>query len=146
MTTIAPGRARQAQLPAESSATTGGVILVARFAAGAVLNYAFGLGLAWLLVPERFGVVSAVQNVLLLAAGLLNAGLPWALAIRVAKAHADVVRHGRDTVTAILNGSDDRLLVVVGPRSAWPGSGLRKIPTVAPAESEPGVETPGAAG
>ena len=38
------------------------------------------------------------------------------------------------------------LLVVVGPRSAWPGSGLRKIPTVAPAESEPGVETPGAAG
>lgn len=38
------------------------------------------------------------------------------------------------------------LLVVVGPRSAWPGSGLRKIPTVAPAESEPGVKTPGAAG
>jgi hypothetical protein len=67
----------------------GGVILVARFAAGAVLNYAFGLGLAWLLVPARFGVVSAVQNVLLLAAGLLNAGLPWALAIRVAKAHTD---------------------------------------------------------
>ena len=65
------------------------MILVARFAAGALLNYAFGLGLAWLLVPERFGVVSAVQNVLLLAAGLLNAGLPWALAIRVAKAHGD---------------------------------------------------------
>jgi hypothetical protein len=65
------------------------VILVARFAAGAVLNYAFGLGLAWLLLPSGFGVVSAVQNVLLLAAGLLNAGLPWALAIRVAKAHGD---------------------------------------------------------
>jgi O-antigen/teichoic acid export membrane protein len=65
------------------------VILVARFSAGAVLNYAFGLALAWLLVPARFGVVSAIQNVLLLAAGLLTAGLPWALAIRVAKAHAD---------------------------------------------------------
>jgi putative drug exporter of the RND superfamily len=38
------------------------------------------------------------------------------------------------------------LLVLVGPRSAWPGSGLRKIPTVTTAESESGVETPGAAG
>ena len=38
------------------------------------------------------------------------------------------------------------LLVLVGPRSAWPGSGLQKIPTVAAAESESGVETPGAAG
>ena len=65
------------------------MILVARFAAGALLNYVFGLGLAWLLVPAGFGVVSAIQNVLLLAAGLLNAGLPWALAIRVAKAHGD---------------------------------------------------------
>jgi O-antigen/teichoic acid export membrane protein len=89
LTTIAPGRARQTRLRAEYSAAAGGVILVARFAAGAVLNYAFGLGLAWLLVPARFGMVSAIQNVLLLAAGLLNAGLPWALAIRVAKAHHD---------------------------------------------------------
>jgi hypothetical protein len=56
------------------------VILVARFAAGAVLNYVFGIGLAWLLLPARFGIVSAVQNVLLLAAGLLTAGLPWARA------------------------------------------------------------------
>jgi RND superfamily putative drug exporter len=38
------------------------------------------------------------------------------------------------------------LLVLVGGRSAWPGSGLRKIPRVAPAESESGVEAPGAAG
>jgi O-antigen/teichoic acid export membrane protein len=65
------------------------VILVARFAAAAVLNYAFGLGLAWVLVPAEFGVVSAVQNVLLLAAGLLTAGLPWALAIRVASVGGD---------------------------------------------------------
>jgi hypothetical protein len=65
------------------------VILVSRFAAGAVMNYAFGVGLAWLLVPARFGIVSAVQNVLLLAAGLLSAGLPWALAIRVAQVHGD---------------------------------------------------------
>jgi O-antigen/teichoic acid export membrane protein len=74
---------------AEYSAAAGGVILVARFAAGAVLNYAFGIALAWLLVPSAFGTVSAVQNVLLLAAGMLTAGPPWALAIRVAQTHGD---------------------------------------------------------
>jgi O-antigen/teichoic acid export membrane protein len=74
---------------AEYSAAAGGVILVARFAAGAVLNYAFGIALAWLLVPSQFGTVSAVQNVLLLAAGMLTAGPPWALAIRVAQTHGD---------------------------------------------------------
>ena len=46
-----------------------------------------GSALAWLLTPAAFGVVSAVQNVLLLAAGLLTAGLPWALAIRIAQTH-----------------------------------------------------------
>ena len=89
MSTLTPQRVRPSGVRAECSAAAGGVILVARFAAGAVLNYAFGLGLAWLLLPARFGVVSAVQNVLLLAAGLLNAGLPWALAIRIAKTHGD---------------------------------------------------------
>ena len=89
MSSLAPPRARPSRVRGEYSAAAGGVILVARFAAGAMLNYAFGIGLAWLLVPARFGVVSAVQNVLLLAAGLLNAGLPWALAIRVAKTHGD---------------------------------------------------------
>ena len=74
---------------AEYSAAAGGVILVARFAAGAVLNYAFGIALAWLMVPSEFGTVSAVQNVLLLAAGILIAGPPWALAMRVAQAHGD---------------------------------------------------------
>ena len=74
---------------AEYSAAAGGVILVARFAAGAVLNYAFGIALAWLMVPSEFGTVSAVQNVLLLAAGILIAGPPWALAMRVAQTHGD---------------------------------------------------------
>jgi O-antigen/teichoic acid export membrane protein len=87
--TLAARRPRQSRVGAETSAAAGGVILVTRFAIGAVLNYAFGVGLAWLLVPARFGVVSAVQNVLLLAAGLLTAGLPWALAIRVAQTHGD---------------------------------------------------------
>jgi len=64
---------------AEYSAAAGGVILVARFAAGAVLNYAFGIALAWLLVPSQFGTVSAVQNVLLLAAGIVTGHLVMAV-------------------------------------------------------------------
>jgi O-antigen/teichoic acid export membrane protein len=89
LSTLAPRRTRPTRVRDETSAAAGGVILVTRFAAGAVLNYAFGIGLAWLLVPARFGIISAAQNVLLLASGLLSAGLPWALAIRVAKAHGD---------------------------------------------------------
>ncbi len=89
MSTLAPDGMRTSRVRDEFSAAAGGMILVTRFAAGAVLNYAFGIGLAWLLVPVRFGTVSAAQNVLLLASGLLSAGLPWALAIRVAKAHED---------------------------------------------------------
>jgi O-antigen/teichoic acid export membrane protein len=72
---------------AECTAATGSMILVSRFATTAVLNYVVGLALAWLLTPDAFGEVSAVQNVLLLAAGLLTAGLPWALALRVAQTH-----------------------------------------------------------
>jgi O-antigen/teichoic acid export membrane protein len=76
-----------ADVRAERTAAAGSVILVSRFAATAVLNYVVGLALAWLLTPAAFGLVSAVQNVLLLAAGLLTAGLPWALALRVAQTH-----------------------------------------------------------
>jgi O-antigen/teichoic acid export membrane protein len=76
-----------ADVRAERTATAGSVILVSRFAATAVLNYVVGLALAWLLTPAAFGLVSAVQNVLLLSAGLLTAGLPWALALRIAQTH-----------------------------------------------------------
>lgn len=71
--------ASKGQLARERSAAAGGVVLIAAFGTGALLNYAFGLALAWLLVPAEFGTVGAVQNVLLLAAGLLIAGAPWAL-------------------------------------------------------------------
>jgi len=87
---------------AEYSAAAGGVILVARFAAGAVLNYAFGIALAWLMVPSEFGTVSAVQNVLLLAAGILIAGPPWALAMRIAQTHGDPKATEPEFRTALL--------------------------------------------
>jgi O-antigen/teichoic acid export membrane protein len=76
-----------ADVRTERTAAAGSVILVSRFAATAVLNYVVGLALAWLLTPDAFGLVSAIQNVLLLAAGLLTAGLPWALALRIAQTH-----------------------------------------------------------
>ncbi len=76
-----------ADVRAERTAAAGSVILVSRFAATAVINYVVGLALAWLLTPASFGLVSAIQNVLLLAAGLLTAGLPWALALRIAQTH-----------------------------------------------------------
>lgn len=78
------------------------MILIALFAASAVLNYAFGLALAWLLVPAEFGIVSAIQNVLLLAVGLLSAGLPWALARHVAQTHGDPEAAKPEFRTALL--------------------------------------------
>ena len=55
-------RARESQVRAERSAAAGGVILVARFAAAAVLNYVFGIALAWLLVPAEFGTVAGFDE------------------------------------------------------------------------------------
>jgi len=76
-------------LARERSAAAGSVILITILAASAALNYAFGLALAWLLVPAEFGIISTVQNVLMLAAGLLAAGLPLALTRRIAETHGD---------------------------------------------------------
>ena len=87
---------------AERTAAAGSVILVSRFAATAVLNYVVGLALAWLLTPASFGLVSAVQNVLLLAAGLLTAGLPWALALRIAQTHGSPAASRPEFRTALV--------------------------------------------
>ncbi len=128
MSSLAAQRARPSRVRAECSAAAGGVILVARFAAGAVLNYAFGIGLAWLLVPARFGIVSAVQNVLLLAAGLLNAGLPWALAIRIAKAHGDPQAAKPEFRTALIANLGLGLVLAAAFMSTQL-SGPRLVPT-----------------
>jgi O-antigen/teichoic acid export membrane protein/4-amino-4-deoxy-L-arabinose transferase-like glycosyltransferase len=64
----------------EETAAKGGLMLVSRFAVIALLNYALGVVLAWLLTKDEYGRVSAVQAVLLLAAYTLNSGFPWILA------------------------------------------------------------------
>jgi len=98
-------------LASEGSAAAGGLILVALFGVAVVLNYAFGLALAWILVPAQFGTVSAVQNVLVLALGLLTAGLPWALARRVAETHGDPETGKPEFRTALITNFSFGLLL-----------------------------------
>jgi O-antigen/teichoic acid export membrane protein len=112
----------------ERSAAAGGVILVARFAAAAVLNYAFGLALAWLLVPSEFGTVSAVQNVLVLAAGVLAAGLPWALAKRIAETHGNPEAAKPEFRTALITNFGIGLVLGAAFLTAQ-RSGLPLVPT-----------------
>ncbi|HET6478727.1 MAG TPA: oligosaccharide flippase family protein [Actinoplanes sp.] len=73
------------KLTGRRSAAGGGIVLIVRFGLGAVLNYAFGVALAWLLTPAEFGTVSVLQNVQFLCAMILAAGFPWALAATIAK-------------------------------------------------------------
>ncbi|GAA0525614.1 hypothetical protein GCM10010172_02600 [Paractinoplanes ferrugineus] len=72
-------------LTGRRSAAGGGVVLILRFGLGAVLNYGFGVALAWLLTPADFGAVSVLQNVQFLAAMIMAAGFPWALAAIIAR-------------------------------------------------------------
>jgi O-antigen/teichoic acid export membrane protein len=82
-----------------------------RFAAASVLNYAFGIALAWLLVPSAFGTVSALQNLLLLTAGALAAGLPWALAVKVAGSPRAPTVDAKEIRTGVLGNVGFGLLV-----------------------------------
>ena len=112
----------------ERSAAAGGAILVALFAVTAALSYAFGIALAWLLVPSQFGTVSAVQNVLVLATGLLAAGMPWALARRVAKTHGDPEAAKPEFRTALIANFGLGLLLSAAFVAAQ-RSGLQLVPT-----------------
>jgi O-antigen/teichoic acid export membrane protein len=104
------------------------MILVTLFAATAVVNYAFGVALAWLLVPSKFGTVSAVQNVLLLATGLLTAGLPLALARRVAETDGNPEVAKPEFRTALITNFGVGLLLGVA-FMAVQLSGLQLVPT-----------------
>jgi glycosyltransferase involved in cell wall biosynthesis/O-antigen/teichoic acid export membrane protein len=79
-------------LRVQRTATAGGFVLVAAVAAAAVLNYGFGVALVWLLPQDQFGVVGVLQNLLSLAAFVLTAGFPWAVARAMARGEADGIR------------------------------------------------------
>ncbi|TQM09842.1 oligosaccharide flippase family protein [Pseudonocardia kunmingensis] len=89
-------------LRVERSATTGGFVLVAAVGAASVLNYGFGVALAWLLPQDEFGVVGVLFNLLSLAAFVLTAGFPWAVARSVA--HAGVAGRSAATDIAVRGG------------------------------------------
>ena len=67
----------------------GSAVLLGAVAATSVLNYGLGLGLAWLLPADQFGVVGTLIALLLLATSVLAAGFPWALARAVAASNGD---------------------------------------------------------
>jgi O-antigen/teichoic acid export membrane protein len=73
-------------LKVQRAAGAGSAVLVGGIALNAVLNYGFGVTLAWLVPQEAFGAVSVLLSVLLLAATVLAAGFPWALARTMARA------------------------------------------------------------
>ena len=121
-------RVRLPAVASECSAATGSVILIAIFAASAVLNYTFGLALAWLLVPAEFGIVSAVQTVLMLSAGLLAAGLPLALTRRVAETRGDHEAAKPEFRTVFVTNAGLGLLLGTAFLAAQL-SGLQLVPT-----------------
>lgn len=85
-----PSKARLVpRLRTERGAGGGSVVLVGGMAVTSVLNYGFGVALAWLLPPEDFGAASVIMNVLLLAAAVLAAAFPWVLARTLARVEID---------------------------------------------------------
>lgn len=60
--------------------------LFASFACVSIVNYSFGLAVAWLLTPGDFGLVAFAQTVLLIAGIVLESGIPWALSRGLARA------------------------------------------------------------
>ncbi len=73
-------------LKVKRAAGAGSAVLVGGIAINAVLNYGFGVTLAWLIPQDAFGAVSVLLSVLLLAATVLASGFPWALARTMARA------------------------------------------------------------
>ncbi len=101
----APSRLRllARRAPREQSAGAGSAILVTRFFVTSVLNYAFGVALAWFMVADDFATVSVLQNILLLAALVLSAGFPWVLAR--GEAAASRGRGDHDDYPAVFRGA-----------------------------------------
>ena len=63
-----------------NGATTHSIVLVATFAATAVINYAFGVGMSWLFPPSQFGILGVAQSLLLLLALTVGSGFAWTAA------------------------------------------------------------------
>ena len=96
------------------SAARGSVVLVVGVGATSVLNYAFGVTLAWLLPKDEFGAVGVMQNVVLLAGSVLAAGFPWALARAVSRDDAPAGAGARSFRTALVGNAGLGAALAVG--------------------------------
>ncbi|MCL7452530.1 MAG: polysaccharide biosynthesis C-terminal domain-containing protein [Anaerolineae bacterium] len=67
-----------------SRATTHSAVLVAAFAATAIINYAFGVAMSWFFTPAQFGVLGVGQSLLLLLALAGSSGFAWTTAHDIA--------------------------------------------------------------
>ena len=72
------------QSPLTRSAIPPQLVLFAAFVATSILNYAFGLVASRILGPGDFGLLASAQAVLLLAALVLQSGIPWSLTRAIA--------------------------------------------------------------
>jgi O-antigen/teichoic acid export membrane protein len=72
------------QSPPTRSAIPPQLVLFAAFVATSILNYAFGLAASRILGPGDFGLLASAQAVLLLAALVLQSGIPWSLTRSIA--------------------------------------------------------------
>ncbi len=59
-------------------------MLIAAFAANALLNYAFSVALSWLLGPAEFGMLGVAQSLLLLSGLVAGSGFTWTVAQDIA--------------------------------------------------------------
>ena len=131
-------------LRTERTAAAGGVVLILRFVTTSLLNYGFGVALVWLLPRGEFGAVSVLQNVLLLAAMVLGAGMPWVLARKIAQSDAEAVDTAGDhpwhatfrtaivvnvSVAAVLVAA--LLLIQATPLHVLPGASFAVVAAVA---------------
>jgi O-antigen/teichoic acid export membrane protein len=62
------------------------LVLFAAFGGTSILNYAFGLAMAWLLDPGDYGLLAFAQTTVLVGGLVLHSGFSWALAQAVVKA------------------------------------------------------------
>lgn len=104
-------------------------ILFGSFAITSIVNYAFGLGLGWLLVPGDFGLVAFVQSVLLVCGLVLQAGIPWTLTraiVNSPEARQGALVRGAFTANLLLSLAIG--LTVVGLYALGPlGGGLETL-------------------
>ena len=88
-----------------TTAAQGSVALIGSFAVIAVLNYGFGLAMAWLLRPAAYGVLGVSQTVLMILSLVVNAGFPRVVLRAVSSAGWPLPRDTLQTIKTALRAN-----------------------------------------